>query len=71
VKQVSIVKEQEQPDGKFPTCPYPNPEKKEALQLGLELCRKLARKARLPIFCWRRIPTATGWESRSDIGTNN
>lgn len=48
VKQVSIVKEQEQPDGKFPTCPYPNPEKKEALHLGLELCRKLAREGKAP-----------------------
>lgn len=38
---VNIVKEQENPDGNFPTCPYPNPEIKEALQLGLEYCRKL------------------------------
>ncbi len=40
VKEVSIVKEQELPDGNFPTCPYPNPEIKEALQKGLELCEK-------------------------------
>lgn len=32
---IAIVKEQERPDGKFPTCPYPNPEIKEALELGL------------------------------------
>ncbi len=38
VKKVSIVKEQEMPDGNFTTCPYPNPEIKEALQKGLELC---------------------------------
>ena len=37
---VIVVKEQEQPDGNFPTCPYPNPEIKEALQLGLEYCKK-------------------------------
>lgn len=37
---VVIVKEQEQPDGNFPTCPYPNPEIKEALALGLEYCKK-------------------------------
>lgn len=37
---VIIVKEQEQPDGNFPTCPYPNPEIKEALKLGLEYCEK-------------------------------
>ena len=34
---VTIVKEQEYPDGNFPTCPYPNPEIKEALALGLKL----------------------------------
>ena len=33
---VKIVKEQEQPDGNFPTCPYPNPEIKEALTLGID-----------------------------------
>ena len=27
------------PDGNFTTCPYPNPEIKEALKLGLELCK--------------------------------
>lgn len=35
---VAIVKEQELPDGNFPTCPYPNPEIREALDLGLKLC---------------------------------
>lgn len=38
VEDVKIVKEQEMPDGNFTTCPYPNPEIKEALQKGLELC---------------------------------
>lgn len=38
VEKVSIVKEQEMPDGNFTTCPYPNPEIKEALMKGLELC---------------------------------
>lgn len=32
---ITIVKEQEQPDGNFPTCPYPNPEIKEAMKLGM------------------------------------
>ena len=41
VKNVSIVKEQELPDGNFTTCPYPNPEIKEALQKGLELCEQV------------------------------
>ena len=40
VEETVIVKEQELPDGNFPTCPYPNPEMKEALQKGLELCEK-------------------------------
>ncbi|MCL2088050.1 MAG: phospho-sugar mutase [Oscillospiraceae bacterium] len=35
-KNVTVVKEQEHPDGNFPTCPFPNPEIKEALRLGLE-----------------------------------
>ena len=38
MKDVTIVKEQELPDGNFTTCPFPNPELKEALQKGLELC---------------------------------
>ena len=38
VKDVHIVKSQEMPDGNFPTCPYPNPEIKEALEEGLKLC---------------------------------
>lgn len=38
VEKVSIVKEQEMPDGNFTTCPSPNPEMKEALEKGLELC---------------------------------
>ncbi|MCQ2742723.1 MAG: phospho-sugar mutase [Bacilli bacterium] len=33
---VSVVKEQEKPDGNFPTCPYPNPEIYEAMQLGMK-----------------------------------
>ena len=36
VKNLNIVREQYEPDGNFPTCPYPNPEKKEALSLGLK-----------------------------------
>ncbi|MDE7390039.1 MAG: phospho-sugar mutase [Lachnospiraceae bacterium] len=38
IKDVNIVKCQEMPDGNFPTCPYPNPEIKEALTEGLKLC---------------------------------
>ena len=39
-KDVTLVAEQTEPDGNFPTCPYPNPEIKEALALGLELMQK-------------------------------
>lgn len=37
---ITLVKEQEQPDGRFPTCPYPNPEIKEAMALGIEYAQK-------------------------------
>ena len=37
---VTVVEEQRNPDGSFPTCPYPNPEIREAMELGLEYCRK-------------------------------
>ncbi|MBP5404685.1 MAG: phospho-sugar mutase [Clostridia bacterium] len=40
-KNVTVVKEQELPDGHFPTCPFPNPEIKEALTLGLEYAKRL------------------------------
>lgn len=40
IKDVVIVPEQENPDGNFTTCPYPNPEIREALELGLRLCEK-------------------------------
>lgn len=40
VNDVVVVPEQELPDGNFTTCPYPNPEIKEALAKGLELCGK-------------------------------
>lgn len=41
VLEVTVVKEQENPDGNFTTCPYPNPEFKEALKLGLDVCQKV------------------------------
>jgi phosphoglucomutase len=37
---ITVVKEQEQPDGNFPTCPYPNPEIREAMTLGMEYAKK-------------------------------
>ena len=41
IKEVTVVKEQENPDGNFPTCPFPNPEIKEALAKGLEYCAEV------------------------------
>ncbi len=40
VTDVHVVEEQRLPDGHFPTCPYPNPEIREALTLGLRDCEK-------------------------------
>ena len=40
ITDITIVPEQQYPDGHFPTCPYPNPEIFEALRLGLELAKK-------------------------------
>ena len=37
---ITVVKQQEYPDGNFPTCPYPNPEIKEAMALGTEYAKK-------------------------------
>ncbi len=41
VENVTVVPEQENPDGNFPTCPFPNPEIREALQKGLDLCESV------------------------------
>ncbi|SEH39705.1 phosphoglucomutase [Ruminococcus flavefaciens] len=41
ITDVTVVKEQENPDGTFSTCPYPNPEIREALQVGLSYCDKV------------------------------
>lgn len=41
ITDVTVVKEQENPDGNFTTCPYPNPEIREALEVGLKYCREI------------------------------
>lgn len=41
VEDVTVVPEQSEPDGNFPTCPFPNPEIREALQKGLDLCESV------------------------------
>lgn len=40
IQDVTVVKEQELPDGNFPTCPFPNPEIKQALELGMKYCEE-------------------------------
>ena len=40
-ENVYVVKEQELPDGNFPTVSYPNPEAKEAFELGLKLAKEI------------------------------
>lgn len=37
---ITVVAEQEKPDGNFPTCPYPNPEIREAMALGIQYAKK-------------------------------
>jgi len=41
ITDVTVVPEQELPDGNFTTCPYPNPEIREALELGLKKCEEV------------------------------
>ena len=41
ITDITVVPEQAEPDGNFPTCPYPNPEIREALQKGIELCEQV------------------------------
>lgn len=75
------MKEQELPDGNFPTCPYPNPEFREALEKGLELCDKVHPDLMLatdpdadrmgvavPHDGDYKLMTATRWASCSSIG---
>ena len=38
---ISVVEEQRNPDGHFPTCPFPNPEVREAMELGISYAKKL------------------------------
>ena len=47
-ENVHLVKEQEQPDGTFPTCPYPNPEVPQAMELGIALAGSWGRSLCLP-----------------------
>lgn len=41
ITDITIVPEQREPNGDFPTCPYPNPEIREAMQKGIDLCEEV------------------------------
>lgn len=65
INDVTVVPEQQWPDGSFPTCPYPNPEIREAMQKGLELCKTVRPDLLLGTDpdcdrCGIAVPTAAG-----------
>ena len=41
VGRLTLVEAQKDPDGHFPTCPYPNPEIRQAMELGLQYCDRV------------------------------
>lgn len=41
ISDITVVPEQREPNGDFPTCPYPNPEIREAMQKGIDLCEEV------------------------------
>ena len=41
IDKVYVVPEQENPDGNFPTCPFPNPEIKQVFEIGLEMNKSI------------------------------
>lgn len=41
ITDITVVPEQREPNGDFPTCPYPNPEIREAMQRGIDLCEEV------------------------------
>ena len=62
---ITVVEEQRLPDGNFSTCPYPNPEIREAMELGLEYCQLTGADLLLATDpdcdrCGIAVKTATG-----------
>ncbi len=41
IKNVTVVNQQELPDGNFPTCPYPNPEIRQPFEIALEMSKSI------------------------------
>ena len=75
--KVTVVEEQRLPDGNFPTCPYPNPEIKETLELGLEYCRKVGADIMLatdpdcdPVMIKTIVTMDMGAQIASNYGVN-
>ena len=58
VADVHVVASQAEPDGDFPTCPYPNPEIREALEEGIALCRELQAAGTAPDLLLATDPDA-------------
>ena len=56
---ITIPPEQAEPDGTFPTCPYPNPEIREALSVGLRLAEKTGSELLLDFVCRMRRANGT------------
>ena len=52
ITDITVVPEQREPNGDFPTCPYPNPEIREAMQKGIDLCEEVHPDAdRVGVAC--------------------
>ena len=72
IKDVTVVKEQEKPDGNFPTCPFPNPEIRQALELGLKYCEETGSDLMLATDpdC-DRVGIAVKWQGDYKLLTGN
>lgn len=58
VTDFDVVPGQEEPNGDFPTCEYPNPEERAALEKGIELCRHRAEAGCTPDLLLATDPDA-------------
>lgn len=56
--EATVVESQAAPDGSFPTCPYPNPEIREALEEGIACCRALKAAGNAPDLLLATDPDA-------------
>ena len=65
IRDVTVVPEQELPDGNFPTCPYPNPEIRQRLNARLRFPKRKKR-----IYCLPPTPIVTVWALRCWTAAN-